>query len=375
MFYIYRLSLIAIALTVVFSTSLLAQNSSSDLTKEELLHALEVDNHRKTKSAEVAAKYGDPCEMDWDFTFEQVKVQGYSLIRVVSSMVGQSFVIAEESGKEISKGNVLAEPSVYRIPLNANFHLIVTDKCGDKVIAASFSSKTKGANDPLDLNLNSYTAISIWQKSSSTIHDFLNDYQGIDFFSKASLLQELYYKGQPYSDKVLSFDRIPRNEDLLNDKSFVVDDCQCSSVRLSMNYSLDPYQRVRSDGRISGDYGSRTDRRFRGGDIRTDQYWAFEGPSRYQEMFAKTLRCVNAPYDFFWNRDGIVDDSEEEVFPLDFTSTIEYSWICIGNNGAPSDCGCDRTVFFEWDYESVVKANAEIINGGHFVEVTVTLEP
>lgn len=350
---------------MLFNTSLLAQNDSSDFMEEEKLHALEVDNHRNTKAIEVASKYGDPCEVNWDFTFEQVNVLDYAMVRIQSSLTGASFTIRNEFGKEVLKGVVSALPTTYKLSANSDFDLVARNNCDEEVIAASVSTKKTGENDPLVLNQISYNAVMEWLDSDLNISSFLAQNRTLDGFSKASLLQGLYYNGQPFRESVTEFKQIPTDKDLLGQKNLKTDDCQCVLVTLAMNYSLSPMQRLRSDGRISGISSSELNQRFAGDDIRADQYWLYEGPARYEEMFLETLRCDNNPRDFFWNRDG-VEDNSAAVSPLDLTASIDYTWICTANNGVVSNCGCDRTVNFEWDYQSVVRANAEIINGGWF---------
>lgn len=340
----------------------MAQSVPSELTDEEMIQ--QTNTFHTQKLAEHTARYTDPCDIDWDFKFEVIRFQRFSQVRIKSTLAGLPIDIRAENGKTILKETITAEPLLINLADSEDYSVYAADKCGDTVLAATFSTKQRQANDPLVVDMEAYKRILAWQKTDDNFAAFIYADQSLDEYAKVSLVQELLYQGQPLPDRLSNLNYLPSKDDFLLNKSFM-DDCQCNAVTVAANYTLDPIQRIRSDGRISGEYGSNQDQRFRSNDIRADQYWAFEGPSRYQEMFVKTLRCVNAPYEFYWD-DQSVSESESETLPVDFTATVEFNWICLDDLGRRSDCGCDRDLFFEWDYESVVSARAEILNGGLF---------
>ncbi|SER21332.1 T9SS type A sorting domain-containing protein [Neolewinella agarilytica] len=353
---------LAILILVLCCQALTAQNV--DAVQFDKEYAARIDAARNVQAKMIADKYSEGCELSVNVECKVIRFYSFSLVQITTSETGGDVLLERADGGKNMSLTLIEPVTVVKIPNDRFFTVLAKNSCGTEEEVTSFSTTPKEQNDPIDLNRDDYNVVLEWQKSGTDINSFLDKSNDIDEFSKIRLLQQLRYGGKPIQDKYEDLNFYPSESVFIGAKS-LTDDCQCASVRVAMNYDLEPYVRVRSDGRISGDYGSRLDQRFRGGDIRADQYWAYEGPSRYQEMFVNTLRCVNAPYEFYWNRDA-VQQGNSDVLPVDFTATLEFLWVCTGSNGLPSDCGCDREVAFEWDYESVVRANAEVISGGLF---------
>jgi len=324
--FLFRISLVAILLLFVCTVT----NAQENLEGENYFTPM--DQEKLDKAELVVSSMDDPCAINWDFSTEIIKYSTFSKVRLQSSLVGAPFSIRRQDGSELTKGKIVKDYQVLTVKEEGDFFVYSYDKCGDKVVAATFTTLPRKKDD----------------------------------FTKTSLLQQLLYNGQPLKDRSANIGVLPGEADFVNNKS-LMDDCQCTLVRLSMNYTVEP-----SNGTINrniwGIYGSNTNQRFDNDDIQANQYWAYEGPSRYQSMFMQTTGCSKAPYEFFWNRNtvtqGTPEGENEPLLPGDLTASLEFNWVCRNSFGRPADCDCDRNMFFDWDYQSVVNTKAETLSGG-----------
>jgi hypothetical protein len=353
--------------------NLQAQTDLTTQLAEQALIEQEIQNTSDALQAKVDARI-DPCETNIQIETAVVLYASFAEIGVKSN-ADVSLVLMDASFIKLTSLSVRADVDhvSVRVPLGEQIRIMATNLCGDWEELTQLSTLPIDPKATISLTKPQYDLFLNWQRQTQVpIDQFVLDATEIGDFEKAFLMQSVVNGGQIYADA--SADKsAERKEFESGSPGSRQIPCRCATVERYNNYIVTPIERIRSDGRISGLYGSDTNESREDDKIRLDRYWAYEGPSRYTELFGSTPRkCFKTDKDYTWNgqrNDEVkdLDEQEESGMTPSFRSSIDYNMICFGDNGnMENDCECERTVRFEWDYESVVSADGSKISGGWF---------
>jgi hypothetical protein len=316
--------------------------------------------------------FRDQCDVGINVAVSTIFFEDYVEIQIESDKSG-TYYLVDESNKDKTKLQLVQQKSTYlTLPLGRTFAVVGNDNCNKDFVATQFSTSQQNSNDPITVVKRQYDAIVDWQKENGaiTFDESIQQNNTLTDFDKTFLVQQISLQGQPFMNNP---NRHPVGKNDIQNKDLKLLNCSCRTVRLANAYLLTPIVTIRDDGRISGVYGSRSETRQRGR-LRLFRAWAFEGPSRYTELFGNSSGCAKIDEQWGWNLDQDADivqinmDNGESIGIDPFLeASIEYNLVCQDRDGnKDDDCECEREVSFEFDYESVVRAQAEVVRGGLF---------
>lgn len=369
LFNLFALFCVAIASTCMAQTTPPPHSSDISEYEEEERLAYEAIDHWKQRANTVVESFNAPCDQPWDFAFKAVNFHNFSRVRINSSFSGKVLIFRNNEGRRIGVQTLSGPVHEFDLDKREDINVFTLNNCGEETMVGHFSTLRVDMDQPLTLNKKDYTAILDWQKSGIDFNSFLVDYPKIDHLSKLYLLQSTVLRGADLSSDYLSGKNLPPSPKVPGTSFDKMDDCQCRNVTLSVNSTMSPIQGTYSNGIIFGTWGNNEGNgdTFEDGTVRVNTYWAYEGPSKYQELIASTVRnrCVSSDLEYYWNANG-VSERDPNISAVGEYAQIDFNWLCFNQNGVASECDCDRQLNFEYEYESYVGAQASIVNGGVF---------
>lgn len=321
----------------------------------------------------------NPCLIKTQVVAYPIKFEGgtYAIIQANDRI--NNAKLSDGTTKRLAKSiGSIEELAMVELPENATYALMGDDPCQQSVELTTLPRLTKNSNAAIDVSKEMFEAIAAWQrlneKQSVPLEGFLNDYDDVDFIERLFVVQQTVYQNAPYPDRLLK----KLHNVQAGDKQFAglriptegfgsqknKSNCSCRTLRLSSNNIAEPESGVYTNNtggkNIYGIYDSNTEMQA-SNRIKTWAAWAYEGPGRYQEIWADTESgaCIAAPYTFTWN--DVSDDdftSDEAIFPAT-RATLRFNMLCSDGRNLPSNCGCELEVRFQAAYKSEVRARAE----------------
>lgn len=355
--------MLGIFITLLFAFPLLGQiEGNIHIDREEEL--LEMADQLSLTLAELDAANIDPCAINTNVNLLRIKFKSGVYVSVTSDVfLNQPFLYDELTGLQYSLSSTNGEASAF-VNTSTKYQLMAYDQCGNLIQLETLDLTKEAVNAPLLLTPKLYEAIIVWQQQDKIgLYDFIVSESSFTYPEKLFLFQELLGKGEPLLDDFkpgMAIDQFPdrnaREKDI----------CNCKTLQVRGAYGISPAKYAIAGNLIVGDYGS-SSKSFRGGGIKTYEAHNHIGPSRYEQLWAQTTECVNAPYVFGINLDYDIDDDVSDPIIPTFNAIVEYNMVCFGESELPDDeCGCTRKIQFEAEYNSVVRAQAETISGGLF---------
>ena len=362
-------------LASLYIIALEAQNfdpfNQGDLSDEE--YATASQNYLQEIYTSAEERLYDPCEITVRTHPEILRFSSFSLFKVQNNQPDLLVSVVDESGAVLYYGRLKMEHPI-KVPNDRKYSVLAANPCSATTELFTFDTRARYVTDPYRASELEYRAIRDFQKGALSLPHSLEANTQLSAFTKNRLLQTYMFRSTALPDRLA--DRATR--ELLDKPDFprVVDksgqDCNCVATERSINYTMRPIQRIRSDGRISGMWSGNHDQRFNSARVLASHFSYTEGPARLQDMHVRTVRCINDADTYSWNGDNQVIELNagtgdmRDVRPADFTAENEWNLVCTrGEDGFRlNDWDCERDVHFAWDYQSIVQTQGDIITGG-----------
>ena len=314
----------------------------------------------------------DPCSRIHSVSVTEVDYEDFARITLESDgFVPQLRVVNTLTGEQSAAVQLNNVATLDLSP--GSYQVIGIDNCGKQEVLSEFMTHEYDADAIVKLDQAAYDAVVAWQRDprGKDFYEHIVSYNKLSDQQKLSLLQTAVFKGEAYSNKFnLTKSVFPPNpfKQKKGSQKKSASTCQCTTFQLTADNNIYPIDRIRSTGQILANYGDDGDDEQTRNNLKIWWAWALEGPSRYQQLWGDTKSCVNAPYAWGWNRgneSASRDITADDIEPT-YQAKIEYTMLCITGYGHSGDCSCERQVDFEYEYNSIARAQAATESGGTF---------
>lgn len=341
---------------------------SSPLRAQDLENS---DSGQNQESLEVEPQMD--CSAIGVVNAEIVNFKSFSAIRVLPEGRLDYLELRDESGVVIAK----VTPDNFHEPIQVNsgtnVEVYAYGRCGTLELLKTIPVQQGVNGAPIDLGPELYYGIVDWQRApqGSNLYTYITKEAPADLFTQLVLVQKLVYEHQPFDDEVFLAPTPPGPPACPEDDGDCGGGgggtgCSCDLLRLIATRSLGDYEGIGAGEDIQMVEGEEHDY-YSGNKINRNTWWELQGPARHSRIKGDTRRkkCVGAPYGFVFNQDNDNGgDGQEATISTPHFVTIHYNFLCRGDAGFPSGCGCEREVKFRWKYESYVSAEATVPSDG-----------